>query len=242
MKCRSKAQMRTTAYAKLDFSGDPVEKAYLIGFCLGDLNAYKTSENAETIVVRCHTTKDSQIKLLKTLFEKYGQVSVAERNKRGSVHINCFLNETFDFLLPKSESVMEWIREDFAYSAAFAAGYFDAEANFGIYDGRARFKIDSYDKSIIHWLYYWFSSIGVECPEPCIIGRKSQSRGDGSVFNNDLWRLRVSEMESLLKLVQTVNPYIKHQKRKSDTKMVKQNILERKKNAGQRRKSRNELH
>ena len=63
-----------STYDKKDFSGNLTEKAYLIGFRLGDLNVYKTTPNSEVIVVRCHTTVREQVELMRKLFNPYGKV------------------------------------------------------------------------------------------------------------------------------------------------------------------------
>ena len=65
-----------STYLKKDFSGDLTEKAYMIGFRLGDLNVYKTAPHSEVIVARCNTTNDTQANLLKRTFGKYGKVTI----------------------------------------------------------------------------------------------------------------------------------------------------------------------
>src|SRR3989344_7759058 len=71
-KSNSLARMK---YQKKDFDGASTDRAYLIGFRIGDLNVYKTSPKAETIVVRCHTTQKEQVDVLKQVFGSFGRVS-----------------------------------------------------------------------------------------------------------------------------------------------------------------------
>ncbi len=216
-------------YKKKDFSGDNEEKAYILGFRIGDLNVYKTNSKSEVVVVRCHTTKDDQVELIKNLFSKYGQVSVAKNTNNGSYSVNCFLNSTFNFLVNKSDWVDDWITADKKLSLAFMAGYVDAEGNIGVYDGRARFKIDSYDKNIIKWIYQLLIKNGVLCSPPKMIASK------GHIYNiklnykysNDLWRIRVSDKGSLLKLLTALLPYLKHEKRLLDLHKCLKNINDR---------------
>jgi len=219
-----------STYDKKDFSGNLIEKAYLIGFRLGDLNVYQTSKNSEVIVVRCHTTTKEQTILMQELFNRYGKVSVSENRKDKSFHINCFLNKSFLFLLPKEDKVEEWITVNNQYSAAFTAGYTDAEGNIGIYDGRARFKIDTYDKNIINWLYSWFYDNKIICPKPKRIGLKNQiyNRTLGYKYSKDLWRIRVSKTPSLLILFNLIKPYLKHKQKVIDFKNCIKNIHDRK--------------
>src|SRR3989344_4897429 len=133
-----------TRYPKNDFDGNKITKAYMIGFRIGDLNVYKPSERSETMVVRCHTTKKYQVKVLQSLFNKFGRVSVSFK-KPSHFTVNCFLNRSFDFLLSKNENSWKWLKKYPRICRGFIAGYTDAEGNFIINQGRARFKIDSYD-------------------------------------------------------------------------------------------------
>jgi len=215
-------------YAKKDFAGDKCEKAYIIGFRLGDLNVYQTASHSEVIVVRCHTTCVEQVDVMKKMFGKYGNVS-GKANKDGSFAVNCFLNRSFDFLLKKEDRVDDWITENKEYSNYFAAGYIDAEANIGVYDGRARFKIDTYDKNIILWFYYWFVKNNIDCPVPKKIGTKNQiyDKIKNYKYNKDLWRVRASEHKSLAVLFEILLPILKHKKRKKDLIRCIKNLDER---------------
>lgn len=216
-------------YSKKNFVGSDVSKAYMLGFRLGDLNVYKTSEKSEVIVVRCHTTNQDQVDIMEEVFSKYGQVSVNTSSRNGSFSINCFVNNSFLFLLPKLELVPEWINSGIGKSKAFLAGYTDAEGNIGVYDGRARFKIDSYDKYIIFWIYNWFKKNKIICPEPVKIGKKNQvyNKIHGYKYNKDLWRVRVSKVASLEKLLKIIRPYLKHKKRLLDLDKCLININDR---------------
>lgn len=214
-------------YDKKNFSNDKTEKAYLIGFRLGDLNVYKRTDNSEFIVVRCHTTCAPQVQLMRRLFKQYGQVSVLKSIRTNSYHINCYLDKSFDFLLPKDAEVAGWIKKNNKYATAFAAGYIDAEGNAGVYDGRARLKIDSYDKEIIFWLYEWFLKNMIICPKPIRIGKKNQIYNKKYKYSSDLWRIRVSEKKSLLKLFKLIYGQLRHAKRKSDFRKCLKNINDR---------------
>lgn len=217
-------------YFKNDFSENNIEKAYLIGFRLGDLNVYKTANHSEVIVVRCHTTRKEQVQLIKKIFSKYGKVSYKTDGKNNSFHVNCFLNNSFEFLLPKEDNVVDWIIEQNIYSSAFAAGYIDAEGNFGVYSGRARFKIDSYDKNIILWFSDWLRNNNILFPSPRKIASKGYvyNKKFGYKYNKDLWRITVNSQESLLKLFGLIGHYLKHKKRIIDFNKCLKNLNERK--------------
>jgi hypothetical protein len=67
-----------------------------------------------------------------------------------------------------------WVKAPFAQSA-FAAGYIDAEGSFGVYEGRARFKVDSYDEAVHVWLHDWLDAIGIRHRSK-IVARRGQPR------------------------------------------------------------------
>ncbi len=197
-----------------------------MGFRIGDLNVYKTSPKAETIIVRCNTTSEHQIRLINNLFNKYGHVTICN-SKNDKKNINCHLNTTFDFLIPKIDGVDKWIRDDNRCGAAFAAGYIDAEGSFMINQGRGRFKIDSYDKNVLHWFHKWLTDNGI-AGKIWVIGKKGQGRADGTTLNSDLWRVNVNRADALLKFIGQIKPDLKHRKRIVDANKVLSNIAKRK--------------
>lgn len=217
----SGARMR---YKKFDFSGNLVEKAYLIGFRLGDLNTYKTSRKSELVVARCNTTQEAQINLIKGIFGKYGKVTISSGEY--STNVNCFLNKTFNFLLPKFKTIPSWIEKSKNTGLAFIAGYTDAEGNFILNQGRARFKIDAYDLSVLSWIVNYLNKLGIQV-KFCCIAREGDLRSNGLKFNADLWRINVNEAFSLLTFITLLKPYIKHKKRLSDMLICEKNIKRR---------------
>jgi len=219
------ARMR---YKKYDFSGDLIAKAYLIGFRLGDLAVSKTSPNAETIVVRLHTTHDVQINLFRKLFKKYGKVISYKSPTNPSTNINAYLNRSFDFLLPKHDLVEQWIIDDEEHFCSFAAGYIDAEGTFGIYQGRARFKIDAYDKGILSQIHIWLDRNNIPNKFFRVAKQGDYVKYGNYHFKKDVWRINVNEANSLLKFISLIGPYIKHKKRKDDMKKSFKNIVNRK--------------
>lgn len=220
----SGARMR---YRKFDFSGDLIEKAYLIGFRLGDLNVYQTRESSELIIARCNTTQIVQVNLMKNLFAKYGRITISKG--KYSTNVNCYLNKTFDFLLPKHEEVPLWIRDDVKASWAFIAGYTDAEGNFILNQTRARFKIDSYDIGILRWITMWLREQNINVKFR-LIYKKRDLRPDGLYYNSDLWRVNINEASSLLRFIRFLAPFIRHKTRYYGMQVCKKNIERRVKN------------
>lgn len=220
----SGARMR---YRKFDFSGNLIEKAYLIGFRLGDLNVYRTGEDSELVVARCNTTQMVQVNLIDELFSKYGRITISKG--KYSINVNCYLNKTFDFLLPKHKDVPIWIRDNNKASWAFIAGYTDAEGNFILNQTRARFKIDSYDVEILAWITMWLREQNVNVKFRRIY-KKGDLRSDKLYYNNDLWRVNINEASSLLRFIEFIKPFMRHKTRLYDLQVCKKNIERRVKN------------
>ena len=225
MKTPAFARMR---YKKYDFSGNLIEKAYLIGFRLGDLAASKTSPVSETVVVRAHTTHDAQLDLFRKLFKGYGKVVSYKSSTNPSTNANAYLNKSFEFLLPKHDAVEAWIIANNEYFSSFAAGYIDAEGSFGIYQGRARFKMDAYDKEILFQIHTWFNRNNIPNKFFRVAKQGDYVRYGNYNFKKDVWRINVNEASSLVKFIGLINPYIRHRKRRKDMEKNLKNIAGRK--------------
>src|ERR1035437_8028699 len=68
------ARIRTV---RTNFDNALSNKAYMIGFRIGDLNVYRPSEKSQTIVVRCHTTQEDQVRIIDSLFEDFGKITTS---------------------------------------------------------------------------------------------------------------------------------------------------------------------
>jgi intein-encoded DNA endonuclease-like protein len=221
---RSKSAALTKTLRK-DFSENAMDKAYLLGFRLGDLHVYKLRPTSgETIRVMCASTKKAQIDLIRALFEPYGHVKLTAQ-ANGITAVSCYLNMSFAFLLPKQDSIEDWILGNDQYSVAFLAGYIDAEGSFGIDgNGSANLKIESYDVTILHQLYSVLVRLDVLCPPPSLIKKTEEA---SQKLNQDLWRLGVYRKVSLDRLCKLIEPYLRHKDKQRDMMIVWQNIRER---------------
>jgi len=217
-------------YKKFDFDGEDEQRAYMIGFRIGDLNVYRVSENSETIVVRCHTTQSEQVEVINSLFSKFGRVDDTIRPS-GHYYTNCFLNNSFKFLLPKDKSAWAWIKEP-KTRFAFIAGYTDAEGNFIINQGRARFKIDSYDKNVLDTISKWLNCVGISYKMRLIFkkGDKQKIYGKMGIYHGDLWRLNINHANDLKKFIFLISPFVRHSQRLYDMNLCSKNIEKRIKN------------
>lgn len=217
LKSNSVARQR---YAKKDFLGSSRVRAYMIGFRIGDLNVYQTNPGSEVIIVRCHTTTTDQLDVIDELFGKYGKVTISQ-HADGSYHINCFLNKSFSFLLAKELDYSEIITTEDFYS--FFAGYLDAEGYIGLGQGRARLKIDSYDKDILFWISKKLNSHKIRN-----IFRVISVCEDKRNFGKELCRLNVNYAQDLENLFCKIKKYSLHKKRLKQIQLAQDNIRERK--------------
>lgn len=209
-----------TIYPKRDFDGDKAEMAYMLGFRYGDLNAALISK--ELIMVKCCTTKIDQVELIRNVYGKYGHCWVGKPNKNGVMAVDVTLNGSFDFLLKKTDKVPEWILTEDVCFWEFFGGYTDAEGNIGVYGGRARVRVGSYDKILLGEISEVLSKrFGIN-------NRFRLERPKGTNNQNgDFWRVSINEKQSILKLFGYMKPILKHQKRLQDLVKAELNIAKR---------------
>lgn len=216
-------------YPRQNFSGDPLEKAYLLGFRQGDLWVKPTSDGpfSASITVTCTTTHEVQIRLFQELFTPYGHVAVTPA-VRGNFVVGCHLNRSFDFLLPKQDSIPGWIVEDRARFIEFLAGYTDAEGCFCMpADRMAIFRLQSYDVNILHQIHARLIQFGVECPVPRLAIHKGYRNSGGYSLRQDCWSLTVKRKLALSRLCALLEPSLKHSTRRQDLSAVRRNVIER---------------
>lgn len=207
-----------------DFDGTFVDKAYLIGFRLGDLYVAKR-KYGETINVASSSTKTEQIELYRKLFKSYGPITI---NKyKNNYNFICKLNLSFAFLLKNTDQIDAWILNNKKYFLAFLAGYTDAEGHFETKSRYPRYFVGSYQKNIINTIHNKLIELEIDCPKPRIHAKEGYIDKRGVPTHHDLWGVRVNKMASLQKLIKEIKPYLKHSKRINDMFCVenKLNIL-----------------
>lgn len=216
LKRRSRSEY-STVYKKRSFDDDLTKKAYMIGFRLGDLKVAQANSDCN-VVVSTNTTKMEQVDLMREVYGCYGHFYVRHRN--GIYAVSCQLDSSFRFLAPKMDRIEHWLLGNENYFSSFLSGYVDAEGNIGIYDGRARFRVGSYDRNLLLQIYEKLSEMEIN----------AKYRLDmklGYKQNKDFYRVSVNQKSSLLKLFNLMKPYLKHRKRINDLKRAEKNIIER---------------
>lgn len=214
-------------YPQYNFSGNLEEKAYLIGFRLGDLYAKAASKNSASIFINVASTKPELIKIVEQSFSPYGHIWKSEPDKIGIVYIRASLNRTFNFLLPKKDLIEPWILKNKNYFAAFLAGYTDAEGTFCLCGGNAVFSIRSQDKNILHQIRATLIELGILLRPPQIARKKGTKDIRGTISNEDIWAIFMHRKDALLKLIGLLDPYLKHDDKRKRMIIVKNNVLER---------------
>lgn len=210
-------------YPRKNFSGDLIEKAYLIGFRIGDLRVRKFYKNSETILVGCGSTRKEQIDLIEKLFSKYGRVWIGKPSKSSSINIECHLNNSFEFLLkPKLE---KWIARNKKYFLSFLAGFTDAEGCISVSNGQAFYSLGNYDIELLKKIKYLLEVYDIKTHKITCSFRKGLLAQHGYRYNHDYWTLRISRKKVLMKLFALLESHLKHAKRLECLKRARENII-----------------
>lgn len=110
-------------YLRKPFSGDSIEKHYMLGLRAGDLTVQK---QYKTIEVHVTTTHPAMIQLFFEVFGKYGHCGKTSKRRRVSPKYNWELyvplDESFNFFIKKPS----FVPEDGLFHS-FLAGYVDAD-------------------------------------------------------------------------------------------------------------------
>jgi predicted DNA-binding protein YlxM (UPF0122 family) len=225
-------QNRTTRIKKFDFSGDLIEKAYLIGFRLGDLNIMK---RVSVTQVRCSSSVYAQIRLIKQLFSKYSSPKIRKfidyKFNIPKWDIVFLVNKSFDFLIPKQDKIPNWIQRDKNLFFSFLAGYSDAEGSFLIRKGKPKnkigfgiYEVGSQQKNIIIQIWENLSKYNIQVSYPIISKKAGYTQSNGMRNNKDFWHLSTARKVSVWKLIQEIKPFIKHPNKIKQLNHVKQNV------------------
>ncbi len=212
-------------YARTDFSGDKNEKAYLLGFSIGDLRVRShNKEQSETISIGCGSTKRAQINLIDGLFLPYGRVWKGVPDRRGAINIEAFVNKSFSFLLPRVRSY-RWCAgtEDTFFS--FLAGFTDAEGSFFISNGKAFVSWGNYDRDILHFIKRGLLKFGIESPALCRDALKGYVGKHGYRRNKNYWHLTITKKVMVKKLLNHLDFFMLHADKKRALVRLRKNLI-----------------
>lgn len=213
-------------YKRKDFNDNQRKKAYMIGFRVGDLYVSQTSPKSLTIRISSNSAISEQRKLFKKLFQNYGHIWEGNPDKKGAVLVRCYLNKSFDFLLPKKDHIEDWILKNENNFLEFLAGYIDAEGTFCVGKNKV-FSLSSQDKNIIHKIQIKIKTLGIECNIPTLVRKENEMDKNKVKSNKDVWGLRIYKRDTLLKFIKLIEPFIRHRKRRKDMLNLKNKLLKR---------------
>lgn len=220
------------------FSEDPFEKAYLIGFAVGDLRVrlHNKKGKSETISIACSSTKPAQIILIRDLFKTYGHIWEGKPNCRGVVSIEAFVDLSFSFLLGKDWRKHSEFLKKSPYFPAFLAGFTDAEGSIFFTRGMARLSWGNYDGEILSFIRQCLIDLNIKAPAIVCDNLKGYIGKDGYIRRQDYFHLTFAKKESILKLLFLLEPYIRHADKRVKLHDAVENIIERNRKHGKHEK------
>jgi hypothetical protein len=193
-----------------DFNGNLSLKAYMLGFCKGDMHPWIRDPKSQTIRITSSTTKQAQVDLFQNLFSPYGLIRIGQIDIRGAIALTAHVNLTFSFLLYKEDNIPDWVLEDEEAFFGYLAGYTDVEGHIAVSGGYAMFKIDTYDQKIIQSCAAMLNRLGIKTSTPFISTKQGTITGQGHAYRKDMWRLHISGKSALLLLFNRLRPYLRH--------------------------------
>lgn len=193
-------------YEKKDFSGNLLEKAYLIGFRIGDLGVRKQYPQSKTICIASGSTIQEQINLIENMFKNYGKVWMKKTGDK--INVQIILNSSFGFLI--SKEFPKWINKKKEIFFSFLAGFTDAEGTISQSRKIDYYSLGNYDSKLLFIIYKSLNKFGIKCLSPKKDNRKGKKNSQGYRYSANYWSIRIYDKENVLKLLLKLKPYIKH--------------------------------
>lgn len=227
VRTRAEAHKR---YSRRPFDGSCEDKAYLLGFAVGDLRVRKQYKESETIGIACSSTHPAQIALIQNLFSPYGRVWVGEANKSGVVSCEAYMDLSFSFLLPQGRSI-DWVFDIPTQFLAFLAGFTDAEGSIFISkQNKAILTWGQYDEQLLTKIKAQLGKLGYQTGSIINDHLKGYRSRDGYVRSQDYFHLTCARQGSLIGLLNALQPYVKHAEKRKGLFKVLATLIARPKN------------
>ncbi len=223
IKTRDRADSHIINFRK-NFSGDLIEKAYLIGFRIGDLGVRKIYPNSKTISVASGSTIKNQIILIKNLFKDYGKINI-QKTKKGKFNIQIALNETFNFLLEHNPP--RWVFDNKNYFFSFLAGFSDAEGSIKVYNNLAQYSLGNYNYTLLTLIRNNLIKYKINCNKIIVDKRKGKKNNQGYVYRDNYSSLRLGSKKELPALLLELSKYMKHLDKIKDLNIAINNLNKR---------------
>jgi hypothetical protein len=205
-----------TKHPRKPFSGNLMEKAYILGLRTGDLAVYK---NFHRIIISTGTTHPALINTFKQIFGKYSHVYVYIHKDKRNIQewrVQCALDLSFDFLIEKLQEIPSWILENNNYFFSFLAGYADAEGSFDIYENTDNtisfhFAVASNDKIVLKQIFKKLEKVGFSCG--FYLKHKKGAKATYGIFSKNIYTVRMFRKKEVLKLVKILRKFSHHQEK-----------------------------
>lgn len=209
------------------FSGNLDEKAYLIGLRIGDLRVRKFYKNSTTILVDCASTRIDMIEHVANLFKQYGRIWRGNPTHLKRVQVECSLDESFSFLLPKYPIFSNWATCKKRLFLSILAGFIDAEGSFFVSaNGQSSFSLGNYNTKILKQTSNLLGKLKIH--HRLFLGsRAGRISSEGYVQNGDYWILQISRKYDLYCFARIILPYLRYSRKIADVKKVLANIKSR---------------
>jgi hypothetical protein len=207
-----------TKYQRASFKGDSLEKAYLIGFRLGDLHVVR---HGRAIRVRVSTTHPAMIELFGKLFSAYGPIYRYPKESELTGYewsLDCDLDSSFAFLLDPQEELDE-IMSSRELFFAFLAGFFDADGSIYYHrkatHGGFEFTLTNMDVDLLRRVAGRLSTMGLHARV-----RLSPQKKDRGVKNGGqaIWKLSLWRFDEVSNIVRTLP--IRHREKMEKKSLV----------------------
>ena len=213
-------------YLRNPFSGNDLERAYLLGYRAGDLNAFQDS--ALTITARVSTTHQAMLETFRAAFTRYGHCIMTPRRVFLTGYdwqIKAYLDNSFRFLIPKpteppSETVLY----------VFIAGFGDSDGCWSMSNdhGRATFSFDltSRRRDLLDNIAIALQNEGyhphvyLSREKGTIKMVKGRDETRAITLTDDTWTLVIKRKDDVKRLARCVLPYSKHQEKIAKMKLI----------------------
>lgn len=214
---------------KRSFSGSLYEKAYLIGFRIGDLHIRLLGKKSRILQVRTGTTVVEQAELFEKLFSPYCKVWKKETSN-GKINLQAGLDLSFSFLLEKNEP--NWVFEKQGLFFSFLAGFVDAEGCIKLSNKRAYFSLGNMSKKILQKIKKYLAIYKVNSPKIVTSDHTKYVGKDGYGHNGKYYILPINRKKDLLYILKKLLKFSKHGNKIKDMRLAIENIEYRNKEFG----------